>query len=237
MRRLLISIAAYLALSMPSYAANSTVSAMTAASALSGAELLYCVQSAADRKCTPVQLATYLFGNVSGDLTCTGGGACTLKNTGTASGPIGSTTVTPVVTTDAQGRITALTSATVAPAVGSVTGLGTGVATAAGSNLSAAGGLTTTIASGATAMGTGAISSAACATVVTATATGTATTDVLTASFNGDPTAVTGYVPATAGMLTIISYPTLNTANFKVCNNTSGSITPGAITLNWRVVR
>jgi hypothetical protein len=93
------------------------------------------------------------------------------------------------------------------------------------------------IASGTAALGTSAIASAACATVVTATATGTATTDVVTASFNGDPTAVTGYIPATAGMLTIIAYPTANTANFKVCNNSSASITPGAITLNWRVVR
>ncbi len=114
---------------------------------------------------------------------------------------------------------------------------GTGVAAAAAVALSGNGGLTSTIASGATAMGTGAISSATCATVVTATATGTATTDVLTASFNGDPSAVTGYIPATAGMLTILAYPTANTANFKVCNNTSSSITPGAITLNWRVVR
>ena len=96
---------------------------------------------------------------------------------------------------------------------------------------------THTIASGSTAMGTSAISSATCATVVTATATNTATTDVLTASFNGDPTAVTGYVPLTAGMLTIIAYPTANTANFKVCNSTTSTITPGAITLNWRVVR
>lgn len=96
---------------------------------------------------------------------------------------------------------------------------------------------TQTIASGATAMGTGAISSATCATVVTATATGTATTDVLTVSFNGDPTAVTGYVPSTNGILTIYPYPTSNTANFKVCNSTSASVTPGALTLNWRVVR
>jgi hypothetical protein len=93
------------------------------------------------------------------------------------------------------------------------------------------------IASGATAMGTSSISSAACATVVTATATNTATTDVVTASFNGDPTAATGYIPATAGMLTIIAYPTANAVNFKVCNNTSSSITPGALTLNWKVVR
>jgi hypothetical protein len=89
--------------------------------------------------------------------------------------------------------------------------------------------------SGTSAMGTGAIASATCATVVTAAATGTATTSVITASFNGDPTAVTGYIPSTAGMLTIISYPTANNVNFKVCNNTGASITPGAITLNWRV--
>lgn len=97
--------------------------------------------------------------------------------------------------------------------------------------------LTATIASGAKALATSAISSAACSSAQTDTATGTLTTDVITASFNGDPTAVTGYVPLTAGMLTIIVYPTADTVNFKVCNNTSSSITPGAITLNWRVVR
>lgn len=115
--------------------------------------------------------------------------------------------------------------------------VGTGVLTALGNNLSAAGGVTSTIASGTAAMGTGAITSATCATVVTVSATNVATTDTVLASFNGDPTAVTGYVPATAGMLTIIGYPTSGNVNFKVCNNTSGSITPGALTLNWRVVR
>jgi hypothetical protein len=97
--------------------------------------------------------------------------------------------------------------------------------------------LTYTVASGTSALGTSAISSGACATVVTTAATGTATTDVISASFNGDPTGVTGYVPLSSGMLTIISYPTSGNVNFKVCNNTAGSITPGAITLNWRVAR
>lgn len=96
---------------------------------------------------------------------------------------------------------------------------------------------TCTIASGTAALGTGAITSATCATVVTVSATNVATTDVVTASFNSDPTAVTGYTPSASGMLTIIGYPTSGNVNFKVCNNTSGSITPGAITLNWRVVR
>lgn len=94
-----------------------------------------------------------------------------------------------------------------------------------------------TVASGAKALATGAISSATCTSAQTATATGTLTTDVVTASFNGDPTGATGYVPLTTGMLTIIVYPTADIVNFKVCNNTTSSVTPGAVTLNWRVVR
>lgn len=97
--------------------------------------------------------------------------------------------------------------------------------------------ITRTVASGTLALATGAISSAACTSAQTASATGTLTTDVVTASFNGDPTAVTGYVPLTTGMLTIIVYPTADTFNAKVCNNTNSSVTPGAITLNFRVVR
>lgn len=97
--------------------------------------------------------------------------------------------------------------------------------------------LTQTIFAGTKALATSAIGSAACSSAQTVTATGTLTTDIIQASFNGDPTAVTGYVPLTAGMLTIIAYPTADTVNFKVCNNTSSSITPGSITLNVRVSR
>lgn len=96
---------------------------------------------------------------------------------------------------------------------------------------------TVTIASGSSALGTSLIASGACASAVTGTATGTATTDNIMADFNADPTSTTGYSPTTNGMLAIIKYPTSNTVNFKVCNNTSASITPGAITLNWRVTR
>jgi hypothetical protein len=38
-------------------------------------------------------------------------------------------------------------------------------------------------------------------------------------------------------MLAIIKWPTTNTINVSVVNNTGSSITPGAITLNYRVVR
>jgi hypothetical protein len=103
--------------------------------------------------------------------------------------------------------------------------------------LSAAGGVSSTIANNTAVLGTSAIASGACATAVTVAGASIATTDVLWWGFNSDPTGVVGYQPSTNGMLTIIAYPTSGNANFKVCNNTSASVTPGAITLNWRVVR
>lgn len=103
--------------------------------------------------------------------------------------------------------------------------------------LPTAGTLSITVASGTSALGTSQINSGACASAVTTTATGTATTDVIQATFNADPTSTTGYSASVNGMLTIIAYPTTNNVNFKVCNNTGAAITPGAVTLNWRVVR
>jgi hypothetical protein len=94
-----------------------------------------------------------------------------------------------------------------------------------------------TIASGTAVLGTSAISSGACVAAVSVAGAGIATSDTVEFSFNGDPTGVTGYIPAVAGMLTIIGYPTSGNVNFKVCNTTGASITPGAITLNWRVSR
>lgn len=96
---------------------------------------------------------------------------------------------------------------------------------------------TAPVASGTATLGTSAIGSGACATVVTVAGSGIATTDIIQVGFNGDPTGVTGYAPSANGGLAIISYPTSGNANFKACNDTSASITPGAITLNWRVAR
>lgn len=82
MRRILTIVGMLLALSTQVLAANSTVTAMTAASALGGTELLYVVQGAADRKGTPAQIATYVYGLASGDCTISGVGAivCTKTN-------------------------------------------------------------------------------------------------------------------------------------------------------------
>ena len=57
---------------------------------------------------------------------------------GTAS-TYGSATQTPVFTTNASGQVTAVTNTTITPAVGSITGLGTGVATALAVNTGSAG--------------------------------------------------------------------------------------------------
>ena len=62
-----------------------------------------------------------------------------LASTITAGGPVGSATVAPIITYNAAGQLTAASSATVTPAIGSVTGLGTGVATALGVNVGSAG--------------------------------------------------------------------------------------------------
>jgi len=118
--------------------------------------------------------------------------------------------------------------------------VGTFLATPTLSNLNTAvsdATVTQEIASGTAALGTSLIATTACATVVTVSATGTATTDVISWTPNADIVAVTGYVPSTSGGLAIYPYPTTNNVNFKVCNPTASSITPGAVTLNWRVDR
>ena len=168
-----------------------------------------------------------------------------ISGTGSPCGGSGSTPGNPTATagpTAINGVAATFMRSDGAPAIQLGTAAQKGLVQVDGTTITAAAGVisstgTSTIASGTSALGTGAISSATCATAVTTAATNTATTDVVTASFNGDPTAVTGYIPLTTGMLTIIAYPTANNVNFKVCNNTSASITPGAITLNWRVVR
>ena len=93
------------------------------------------------------------------------------------------------------------------------------------------------IASGTSAMGTGAITSGTCASAVTTTATGATTSDNLVFDATVDPTGVTGYAPSASGSLYIQKYLTSGNVNFKVCNNTSGTITPSALTLQWRVLQ
>lgn len=112
----------------------------------------------------------------------------------------------------------------------------------AGSNISFANdqisvtGAPVEIASGIAELGIAEISDGACAAVVTVSATGVVTTDVINWSFNAPPIATTGYNPA-GGLLYIVDYPTADNVNFYVCNKSGAAITPGAVILNWRVDR
>jgi len=110
--------------------------------------------------------------------------------------------------------------------------LGTGLSVSAG-QLVASGSI---VASGTSTMGTSAISSGACATTVTTTATGAATTSKIVATPSVDPQTKTGYAVSASGSLSVYAYPTSNAVHFEVCNGTGSTITPAAITFNWAVL-
>lgn len=78
-------------------------------------------------------------GNLSGDVTTGGSLATTLATVNANVGTFGSATQASVVTVNAKGLTTAASNVTITPAVGSITGLGTGVATALGTNVGTAG--------------------------------------------------------------------------------------------------
>lgn len=75
----------------------------------------------------------------SGDATMTAAAVLTLATVNANVGSFGSTTQCVAFTVDAKGRLTAASAATCAPAIGSVTGFGTGVATALTLNIGSAG--------------------------------------------------------------------------------------------------
>lgn len=128
-------------------------------------------------------------------------------------------------------RVSAFTSGTVAVTIN-------GSTAAASSRSGGASGLLALVASGTSTLNPGAVTNATCATAVTTAASGALTTDNLVADFTLDPSSTTGYNPAAAAQaVTIFKYLTAGNVNFKICNFTAGSITPGSVVMQWRVVR
>lgn len=82
--------------------------------------------------------------SMSGDATLANTGALTLATVNSNVGSFGSATAAPAVTVNAKGLVTAVSTNTITPAVGSITGLGTGVATALAVNVGSAGAFSTT---------------------------------------------------------------------------------------------
>lgn len=138
--------------------------------------------------------------------------------------------------TDAQLRDRATHTGT--QAIATISGWGTGVVTALGLPVGGVGAFGQVVAKGTATLGTAAIASGASGTVVTVAAVTVTTTAVIDWGFNTNPNAVTGYNAAsTTGCLVITCFPTAGNINFVVSNPTAASITPGALTLNWTVVR
>lgn len=77
--------------------------------------------------------------SLSNDATVASTGALTLATVNSNVGAFGSATQAAAVTVNAKGLITAISASTITPAVGSITGLGTGVATALAANVGSAG--------------------------------------------------------------------------------------------------
>lgn len=84
----------------------------------------------------------------------------------------------------------------------------------------------TTFTNATTAIGGNACSASA----VTVTMTGVASTSVFMITPNADVSGSSGW--GSTGGLVIDAWPTTNTLNYKICNQTAASITPGAVTWN-----
>jgi hypothetical protein len=80
-------------------------------------------------------------------------------------------------------------------------------------------------------VGTTTINANTCTSTTTVTMTGVATSSVFDFTPTTDTSGVTGW--GSTGGLVIVAWPTANTLNYKVCNQTTSNITPGAsVTFN-----
>lgn len=93
------------------------------------------------------------------------------------------------------------------------------------------------ICTGQIALSTGAINSGTRATNTLSCSGLSTSTDSISCTFSGDTNAVTGYAPSASGGLTLKTWVSANTVNVDQVNDTGGSITPGAATVNCKGIR
>lgn len=169
--------------------ADSTLSNLPALpSPITAGDLIYVVRSATSYKAANTDLPAGSVTSVSGTAPIASSGGATpaisLNDTTVTPGSYGSATKASTLTVDQKGRLTAAGETTVTPAVGSITGFGTGVGAALATNVSSAGAPVLF-------NGAGGTPSSMTATNLTGTAAGLTTGNVTTnANLTGDVTSV-----------------------------------------------
>lgn len=166
-------------------------------SPLTTGDRFYVVRSGADYQAASTDLPAGTVTNVTGTspIASTGGAtpAISLNDTAVTPAAYGSATASPTFTVDQKGRLTAAANATITPAVGSITGLGTGVATALAINVGTAGAPVVL-------NGAGGTPSSMVGTNITGTAPGLTAGNVTTnANLTGDVTSVGNATTLAAG--------------------------------------
>lgn len=186
-------------------------------------------QSAADPICQ----------TITGDASLSAGGALTLSTVNSNVGSFGSATQSPSITVNAKGLVTAASATTITPAVGSITGLGTGVATFLGTpssaNLRAA--LTDEVGTGSAYFVGGALGTPASATLTNATGLplsglNTQAANTVVGNATGSSASPTALAPATArssSLLNIDQATSTGDANYTILT-TDRSVYHSALT-------